>query len=187
MEQKIFNPDYSPTSPATERELFKLRPSILSIWPVFIAIPLAFIFGLLCTYATCDVYDRWFSLPEGMRDIAWGLASDGMRSSFRMKILILLGYIAGVICLIVYIIHSFGAWKEKQIVLTSSQIIYTVKKSTKTYAINQIVSYTGDKGHFFRDISYTLNTNEVISVEYVRASVVEAANNYIDNYINSKR
>lgn len=185
MEQKIFNSDYFPTS--TERELFKLRPSILAIWPVFVAIPLAFILGMACFYVACDVYDHWFSLPEGARDIAWRFASDNSKNDFRMTIFLLLGYIAGVICLVVYIIHSFRAWKEKEIVLTNFQIIYTVKNSTKAYAINQILSYSGGKGYFFRDISYTLNTDEVISVEYVRSSVVKAANNYIDNYINCKK
>lgn len=187
MKQMIFKPSYSPASATTERELFTLRPSILAIWPVFVAIPMAALFACSSYIMGCDIYDHWFSIPEGARDIAWRLASDENRNGFRMNILVLLGLIVGVICLIVYIAYSFKAWKEKEIVLTASQIIYTVKNTTKVYSINQIVSYIGDTGHFFRDVSYKLNTNEIISVEYVKASAVESANNYIDNYIHNKR
>lgn len=188
MEQKIiFNPDYSSISPKEERVLFTLHPSILAIWPVFAAIPLALVFALASYSSLCSVYDAWFSKPEWARDVAWSLASSGDRHELRTGMLFAIGSVVGFVCLIIYILKCFRLWKEKKIEITNANVIYIEKDKARTYSINQIVSFTGGKGYFFKDASYSLNTNEVISVEYVRASTVNAANNYINSYINGKK
>lgn len=188
MEQKtVFNPNFSSTSLIEENVLFTLRPSILAIWPVFLAIPMAVIFFLASYVLLTKAYDSWFSTPQMARDIAWSLASEGERNGFRLEMIYMIITIIGTICLISYIIVAFKSWKEKKIVLTNSHITYTNKSKSKTYSIHQIVSCTEDKGGFFKDISYLLNTNEVISVEYVKKSIVEAANNHIANYLNGNR
>ena len=54
-----------------------------------------------------------------------------------------------------------------------------------TNSIEQVVSYAGDKSGYFKEISYALNTNEIISVDNVKSSEKVAADNYINIIFNN--
>lgn len=191
MDQNVtFTPVHTATFPCEEQVLFTLRPSVLGYWPLVLAIPATGFFSLCALGLVGAMYNEWYSKPQWARDIAWQFASEAKRSEMRQEmflgVFLLLFFLVLAYFPIKYIVKSVRQLTGKRIIITNSQIYYINKGKTKAYSIGQIVAYAGDKSGFFKDISYSLNTNEVISVENVKASDVDAANNYISNSVNSK-
>ena len=184
-----FNPVYTATPPFEEQVLFTLKPSILSYWALVLAIPATGFFSLCALGLVGAMYNEWYSKPQWARDIAWQFASEAKRSEMRQEmflgVFLLLFFLVLAYFPIKYIVKSVRQLTGKRIIITNSQIYYINKGKTKAYSIEQVVSYAGDKSGYFKEISYALNTNEIISVENVKTSDIVAANNYINIFFNN--